>query len=110
MSAASSPEEVPTCAIRIDSTCDIVVVVSDVLLRDVPDEELAELKAAAAAANQSLQGYLRGEVVHAHVVYLRRLRAIAATERRLEGRRPLSTASRRAAWDAAADELEGVGG
>lgn len=83
---------------------------SDVLLRDVPDDELAELKAAAEASSQSLQGYLRSDVVHTHVVYLRRLRAIAATERRLAGRRPLSNASRRAAWDAAADELESAGG
>lgn len=78
------------------------------LLRDVPDDELAELKAAAAAAGQSLQGYMRANVVHAHVVYLRRLDAIAASERRLAGRRPLPDASREAARDAAADELEGV--
>jgi hypothetical protein len=39
---------------------------------------------------------------------MRRLHAVAATERRLSGRRPLPDESRRAAWDAAADEIEGV--
>lgn len=80
---------------------------SDVLLRDVPDDELAELKAAANAAGQSLQRYMRANVVHAHVVYLRRLGALAAAEQRLAGRRPLPDDVREAAWDAAADELEG---
>lgn len=81
---------------------------TDVLLRDVPEDELAELKTAAEAAGQSLQGYLRADVVHAHVVYLRRVNAVAASARRLAGRRPLPDASRQAAWDAAADEIEGV--
>ncbi len=81
---------------------------SNVLLRDVPEDELTDLKAAAEAVGQSLQAYLRAHVIHAHVVYLRRLRAIAATEHRLTGRRPLPDSSREAAWDAAADEVEGV--
>jgi hypothetical protein len=84
--------------------------VSDVLIRDLPEDELAEMKAAAAAAGRSLQSYLRSEVVHAHVVYLRRLRAIESAAERLAGRRPLPDESREAAFDAAADELEAAGG
>lgn len=82
---------------------------TDVLLRDVPDDELADLKAAADAAGMSLQGYLRSDVVGAHVTYLRRISAIAATERRLANRRPLSDAALDAALEAAADELEASG-
>lgn len=69
---------------------------------------MVELKAAAEAANLSLQGYLRQAVVHEHVVYLRRLRALARTEARLAGRSPVSLDARDAALDAAADELEGT--
>ncbi|HWL44714.1 MAG TPA: hypothetical protein VNQ73_17360 [Ilumatobacter sp.] len=79
---------------------------TDFLLRDVPDEDMDELKAAAHDAQQSLQAYLRESVVHQHAIYLRRLRAIANTERRLAGRTPIPDDARQAAWDAAADTGE----
>lgn len=81
---------------------------SDVLLRGLPDDELTELKAAAAEAQQSLQRYLRDEVLHAHVVYLRRIRALDAIEQRIAGRRPIPDAAREAAFRAVDDELESM--
>lgn len=71
----------------------------DVLIRDVPDAELAELKAAAAAGNVSLQTYLR-EVVHAQASYLRRQAALAAASERLSSRAPVAQTERQAVLDA----------
>lgn len=79
---------------------------SDVLVRGVPDDELAELKSAAAMAKLSLQTYLRQAVVHDHVVHLRRLRALERSGSRLADRSPVPLVARDAALDGAADELE----
>ena len=81
---------------------------TDVLLRGLPDDELTELKAAAAAIQKSLQGYLRDDVLHAHVLYLRRLRALDAIEQRIADREPIPDAAREAAFSALDDELESV--
>lgn len=58
---------------------------SDVLIRDVPADDLDQIRAAAAERGMSLQGYLR-ETVHAQAVHLRRQAAIDRLAERLEGR------------------------
>jgi hypothetical protein len=79
--------------------------VSDVLIRDVPADDLADLRAAAAAADQSLQGYLR-VVMQAQADYVRRQRSLAAVEQRLAGRQPLHEGELHAAIDDLDDEIE----
>ena len=51
----------------------------DVLIRDVPESELAELKAAAAERHVSLQTYLR-DSVHAQADYIRRQAVLDAID------------------------------
>jgi len=74
----------------------------NVLIRDVPDDDLDEIRAAAAERAISLQSYLR-EAVHAQASYLRRQAAIAKIEKRLRGRAPVPAQERRAALDAIED-------
>lgn len=70
----------------------------DVLIRDVPEAELAQLKAAAADRKVSLQTYLR-EAVHAQTGYLRRQAALAAASARLADRHPVPPTERQAVLD-----------
>jgi len=78
---------------------------TDVLIRDVPEDELQLIRAAAAEQGASLQAYLR-DSLHDRVVYLRRQAALAKTARRLEGREPVPEEDRTAVLDAMHDQLE----
>lgn len=71
----------------------------NVLLRDVPDDVLEELKAAAGSRGQSLQAYLL-DTVHAQVTYLRRQAALRRAADRLSGRPAVSEEARQAVLDA----------
>jgi hypothetical protein len=72
---------------------------SNVLIRDVPADDLERIRAAAAERGTSLQNYLR-EAVHAQAVYLRRQDALARTAQRLHGRHEVPAAERDAVLDA----------
>lgn len=56
----------------------------NVLIRDVPSDDLDQIRAAAAERGTSVQGFLL-DAVHAQAVYLRRQAAIARTAQRLHG-------------------------
>ncbi|MGH3885278.1 MAG: hypothetical protein ACRDSZ_01710 [Pseudonocardiaceae bacterium] len=74
----------------------------DVLIRDVPDDDLDQIRSAAAERGTSLQNYLR-DAVHAQATYLRRQVALARTAERLDGRPEVPAEERRAVLDAIAD-------
>jgi hypothetical protein len=74
---------------------------SNVLIRDVPPEDLERIRAAAVERGSSLQSYLR-DAVHAQAAYLRRQDALTRTARRLRGRAPVSPDER----DAVLDEVD----
>jgi hypothetical protein len=74
----------------------------DVLIRDVPRDDLDQIRSAAAERGMSLQSYLR-DAVHAQAVYLRRQAALARTAERLGGRAEVPADERRAVLDAIAD-------
>ncbi len=77
-----------------------------VLIRDVPPDDLDQIRADAAARGTSLQSYLR-DAVHARAVFLRRQAAIARTSERLRGQPDVSDDERDAvlaAVDRAHDE------
>jgi len=76
----------------------------NVLIRDVPPDDLEEIRSAATERGTSLQAYLR-DAVHAQAVYLRRQAALRRTAERLAGRPPASTADREAVIDAAEGDL-----
>lgn len=71
---------------------------SDVLIRDVPESDLERLRAEAAARGVSLQRLL-AETLHMQAAHLRRREALARTDARLHGRRPVSDAEREAVLD-----------
>jgi hypothetical protein len=75
---------------------------SDVLIRDVPTDDLDEIRAAALARGMSLQAYLR-DTVHAQAVHLRRQAALAGLAERLEGRPEVPDDERRAVLGAIDD-------
>lgn len=72
---------------------------TNVLIRDVPSNDLELIRAAAAAEGTSLQNYLR-EAVHTHAAYLRRREALARTANRLQHRDAVPEESREAVLDA----------
>ena len=79
---------------------------SDVLIRDVPPNELDVIRAAASAQGVSVQRYLR-DSLHAQVMWIRRQEALQRAEERLRGRPAVSEEDRDAvldAMDAATDE------
>lgn len=71
---------------------------SNVLIRDVPADDLERIRSAASAQGTSLQNYLR-EAVHAQAVYLRRQDALLRTAERLRGRPGVSDDAREAVLD-----------
>ena len=71
----------------------------DVLIRDVPADDLAEVRAAATAQGRSLQSYLR-ETVQAQADHLRRQAALARAADRLAGREGVPDDERAAVLDA----------
>ncbi|MGH3905512.1 MAG: hypothetical protein ACRDTE_15200 [Pseudonocardiaceae bacterium] len=75
---------------------------SDVLIRDVPEDDLAEIRSAAAARGTSLQNYLR-EAVRMQAAYLRRQQALVRTAERLRGGPAVPPAERRTVLDAVDD-------
>ncbi|MGH3866481.1 MAG: hypothetical protein ACRDQ4_10160 [Pseudonocardiaceae bacterium] len=74
----------------------------NVLIRDVPEDDLDQIRSAAAERGTSLQNYLR-DAVHAQAAYLRRQAALAKTAERLGGRPEVPADERRAVLDAIAD-------
>ncbi|MGH4019525.1 MAG: hypothetical protein ACRDT0_09870 [Pseudonocardiaceae bacterium] len=74
----------------------------NVLIRDVPADDLDQIRSAAAERGTSLQNYLR-EAVHAQAAYLRRQAALARTAERLRGRSEVSAEERNAVLDAIED-------
>jgi hypothetical protein len=58
---------------------------SDVLIRDVPADDLDQIRAAAAERGTSVQAFLL-DTVHAQAVYLRRQIALTRTADRLRNR------------------------
>lgn len=74
----------------------------NVLIRDVPADDLDQIRAAAAGRGTSLQTYLR-DAVHAQASYLRRQAALAGTAERLHGRAGVPADERRAVLDAVDD-------
>lgn len=78
---------------------------SNVLIRDVPADDLEQIRAAAAQRGTSLQGYLR-DAVHAQAVYLRRQAALARVSERLSGQDAVPDEERRAVLDAVEDATE----
>lgn len=85
----------------------------NVLIRDVPPDDLDQIRAVAAERGMSLQGYLR-DAVHAQAVYLRRQTALARASERLHGQPEVPDSEREAvlaavdrALDERADQLGG---
>lgn len=77
----------------------------NVLVRDVPPEDLELIRAAAASEGSSLQGYLR-DAIHAQAVYLRRRAAIADLAERLEAQPEVPESERAAVLDSVDRALE----
>lgn len=86
---------------RLDIKSDSVPPVPNVLIRDVPIDDLAQIRAAAAQSGASLQAYLRA-TVQAQATYLRRQAALARTADRLRGRPDVPPSERAAVLDAIA--------
>ncbi len=77
----------------------------NVLIRNVPEADLDEVRRAAAAAGASMQEYLL-ETLLARAAYLRRHEVLARAKRRLEGRPPMSEEDRQTALDAFDVEID----
>ena len=74
----------------------------NVLIRDVPADDLDQIRSAAADRGTSLQNYLR-DAVHAQAAYLRRQAALTRAAERLRDRTEVPADERRAVLDAIAD-------
>ncbi|MEJ5944506.1 hypothetical protein WDZ17_04260 [Pseudokineococcus basanitobsidens] len=79
---------------------------SDVLIRDVPGDDLDLIRSTAARTGVSLQSYLRS-TVQAQATYLRRQQTLAALDERLHDRPPVGEEDRRAVLDTLTDDHEG---
>jgi len=77
----------------------------NVLIRDVPDAELEELKAAAAARKMSLQSYLL-QALHSQVAYARRQAALAEVEENVAGMSAVPESERAAVLEEMKDAVE----
>ena len=75
----------------------------NVLIRDVPAEDLELIRVAAAQQGMSLQRFLR-DAVHSQASYLRRRAALAKTTDRLRDRPEVPISERLAVLDAIAKE------
>lgn len=73
----------------------------NVLIRDVPADDLEQIRSAAAERGTSLQNYLR-DAVHAQALYVRRQAALAEAAERLQGRPEVPAGERDAVLDAIA--------
>lgn len=74
----------------------------NILIRDVPPEDLEQIRAAAKERGTSLQNYLR-DAVHAQAAYLRRRAALARTADRLGTQPAVPEEERQAVLDAIDD-------
>ncbi|NDL59510.1 hypothetical protein [Phytoactinopolyspora mesophila] len=74
----------------------------NVLIRDVPGDDLEQLRSAAADRGLSLQAYLR-EAVHMQAAHLRRRQALDRAARRLHGQTAVPDDERLAVLDAVDD-------
>jgi len=74
---------------------------TDVLVRDVPSDDLELIRSAAADLGMSLQRYLL-ETVHAQATYLRRQHALSRIAVRVQGTPEVPPAERRAVLEAIA--------
>lgn len=72
---------------------------ANVLIRDVPADDLEQIRSAAQDQNMSLQAYLR-DTVHAQATHLRRRAALARTAERFRGRQGVPDTERHAVLDA----------
>jgi hypothetical protein len=75
---------------------------ANVLIRDVPAEDLDQIRSAAAAQGMSLQAYLL-EAVHAQASQLRRREALNRTAVRLQHQRAVDEQDRQAVLEAIDD-------
>ena len=69
------------------------------LIRDVPADDLDQIRSAAAARGMSLQAYLH-EAVHSQAAHLRRHEALNQTAARLAQERAVNEQDRQAVFDA----------
>ena len=74
----------------------------NVLIRDVPADDLNQIRSAAAARGMSLQAYLL-EAVHAQAAHLRRREALNRTAARLARERAVDERDRHAVLEAIDD-------
>ena len=74
----------------------------NVLIRDVPADDLDQIRSAAVARGTSLQSYLR-DAVHAQAAYLRRQETLTRVAERLRDRTEVPADERRAVLDTIAD-------
>ena len=77
----------------------------DVLIRNVPPEDLQAIRDAAAERGISVQAYLQ-EVLHAQAAHLRRQETLSRARQRLEGSPEVPEGERSAVLQAIADENE----
>jgi hypothetical protein len=77
----------------------------DVLIRNVPPEDLQAIRDAAAERGISVQAYLQ-EALHAQAAHLRRQDTLARARQRLEGSPEVPEGERAAVLQAIADENE----
>lgn len=82
-----------------------MIVMTDVLIRDLPDDVLALIRADAAEKGTSMQQQLHA-VVLAHAAWLRRQTALASMKDRLQGRPAVTEEDRDAVLEAMKDESE----
>ncbi len=86
---------------------------TNVLIRDVPADDLDLIRSAAAERGVSLQHYLR-DALHAQAAYLRRQDALTRAAERLGGRPEVPADERSAVLDAVedahADRADQLGG
>jgi hypothetical protein len=75
---------------------------ASVLIRDVPAEDLDQIRSAAAAQGMSLQAYLLA-AVHAQASHLRRREALNQTAARLQHQRAVDEQDRQAVLEAIDD-------
>ena len=75
---------------------------SNVLIRNVPADDLDQIRSAAAEKGTSVQSYLR-DAVHAQAAYLRRQAALTRTAERLGARSAVPAEERNVVLDAIED-------
>lgn len=75
---------------------------SNVLIRNVPADDLVQIRSAAAERGTSVQSYLL-DAIHAQAAYLRRQAALTRTAERLRGQPAVPAAERAKVLDSVED-------